>query len=82
MTLLMVGTWYWWPRYIGTFLIYFLCLVNLVYQFFISDVKDSGYAQLCNINMSSAVYKGDYEWDYEGLNYEDEFGLVSIGSFV
>jgi len=79
------GTWFWWPRYIGC--IMNCCLANCTLIGGIVSIVAVGrpYGRICSYNRSTSTYKGDYEWDFDGRTYEDEFGMilgVGVLSFV
>jgi hypothetical protein len=33
-------------------------------------------ADFCGSGLATSTYKGDYEWDWEGMTYKDERGLM------
>lgn len=79
------GAWFWWPRYIGC--IMNCCLANCTLIGGIVSIVAVGrpYGRICSYNRSTSTYKGDYEWDFDGMTYEDEFGMllgVGVLSFV
>ena len=34
------------------------------------------FAQICNYNLSTSTYEGNYKWSWEGVTYESDLGMM------
>lgn len=39
-------------------------------------------SRACGMNKSTSTYKGDYEWDYSGTSYENEYFIMFAFAIV
>ena len=73
---LAVGAFFWWPRFIATLLNYFLCGFHLSGVIFMVAGANNTFAQICNYNLSTSTYEGNYKWSWEGVTYESDLGMM------
>ena len=80
--LLTFGAYWFWPRYIGSILnccfgIFHISGVSMMFAGVMNPAP-----QLCALNKSTVAYKGDYEWDYDGITYSNEYSILTIFAIV
>ena len=74
--LMTIGAFWFWPRYIGTICNCCLGCCHISGIGFMLAGALNPYPRICSFNKSTAEYKGDYEWDYDGMTYQNEHSLM------
>ena len=73
---LTIGAFWFWPRFIGTICNCFLSCCHGIGVGFLFAGALNPYPRICSYNKSTSSYEGDYEWNYEGMTYEREHGMM------
>ena len=67
--LMTIGAFWFWPRFIGTWCNCCLGCCHISGISFMLAGATNPMGRICSYNKSTVEYKGDYEWDYDGMSY-------------
>jgi len=80
--LMTIGAFWFWPRFIGTWCNCCLGCCHITGISFMLAGATNPMGRYCAFNKSTVEYKGDYEWDFDGMTYQSEhsmmFGLAIV----
>ena len=72
------GACFWWPRVLATLLNYILYFCHLAGVTLILVGVYNPFARVCQYNMATSTYKGEYRWEWTGATYKDDYTLLFI----
>ena len=70
------GSCYWWPRFLGTLINIFLSCCQLSGAVFMLTGVYNPFSRVCQYNLATSTYDGDYKWNWTGSTFNDDFSLM------
>ena len=76
--LMTCGSWWFWPRVLGTFMSWVLGLASLfaVYLSFESYQRD--YTDFCKYNIAVSEYDDNSKFESDGYTYKDDYDMIGV----
>ena len=73
---LSFGSCFWWPRLIATLINVFLSCFGLSGAIFMLAGVYNPFSRVCQFNLSTSTYNGNYAWNLAGTTYSDDFSFM------